>query len=252
MQTSLSKTDLRLPQNTLQMHQSRTPMHHFHPCRFGPNRGRLSRISAFLRSPWKPIAGNTRIGARPHTQETRMMNDARDIQTPPVEVGNNGKIIAAVAVALGFVAMGAFSYESGTWNSSPKQIVAAKSVTAPAPAPLASAEPSVTAPSPTNDLPPLPEKSAEAKPAPAATAPAKTPPMRIARAQIPAVTPQVPAALETPAEPQVNNSAQAAPAPAAPADQVASPATESAPAAVEAAPAPVAPEQPAAEPAPAQ
>jgi hypothetical protein len=38
-----------------------------------------------------------------------MMNDARDITTPPVEVGNNGKIIAAVAVALGFVAMGAFS-----------------------------------------------------------------------------------------------------------------------------------------------
>ncbi len=40
-----------------------------------------------------------------------MMNDARDFTTPPVEVGNNGKVIAAVAVALGFVAMGAFGYE---------------------------------------------------------------------------------------------------------------------------------------------
>ena len=128
-----------------------------------------------------------------------MMNDARDVTTPPVEVGNIRKIVAAVAIALGFVAIGAYSYESGTWNSSPKQIVAANSVTAPAP--LASVPPSVTAPLPTTDLPPVPEKSAEAKPAPAAAAAAvtKTSPLRIARAQIPAVTPQVPPAPETPA-----------------------------------------------------
>ena len=129
-----------------------------------------------------------------------MMNEARDIQTPPVEVGNKGKIITAAALAIAFVAAGAYGYESGAWNSSPKQIVAAKPATA-APEALASAPQSVTPPLPTNDLPPVPQKSAEAKPAPApaAAAPAaKTPPMRIARAQTPDVTPQVPAAPAAP------------------------------------------------------
>jgi hypothetical protein len=80
--------------------------------------------------------------------------------------------------------------------------------------------------------------------------------VRIARAQDPTATTQIPAARETPAvEPQVNNSTQTAPAPAAPAEnnaeQVAPQDVNTAPPAAEAAPAPVAPEQ-AAEPAPVQ
>ena len=142
-----------------------------------------------------------------------MLNDFREITTPPVETGSTGKIIAAIVVVLGFGAIGAYTYETGTWNSSPKQIVASKQISSPAP--LASAEPSVAPPQETADLPPAP---APVKNVPAPTPPqaAATPPVRVARAQTPApALPQAPAA-----QPPGNVSAPTSPQAAAPSENI--------------------------------
>lgn len=68
-----------------------------------------------------------------------MMNDLR-APMPSAEMGSTPKIVVALVVALGFGAIGAYSYGTDTWNSQPKQIVASKEV--PPPAPLDNAAPS--------------------------------------------------------------------------------------------------------------
>jgi hypothetical protein len=58
-----------------------------------------------------------------------MMNDWRD--PPPYTVENNNrstKLVAAVIVAVGFIGIGTFAYETGTRNSQPVQPVASKAV----------------------------------------------------------------------------------------------------------------------------
>jgi hypothetical protein len=52
------------------------------------------------------------------------MSDMRGHETPEVESGNTGKIVAAVAVALMIGAAGAYTYGTGMWNSPPKQVLA--------------------------------------------------------------------------------------------------------------------------------
>jgi hypothetical protein len=124
-------------------------------------------------------------GSRKPGETSMMMNDLREGPMPPAEMGSTPKLVAALVVALGFGAMGAYSYETGTWNSSPKQVVASKDVSPPAP--LDNATPSDEALQSAADLPPA------APPAPlkdvAAQAPAKAtaaaPPVRVARAQAP-------------------------------------------------------------------
>ena len=122
-----------------------------------------------------------------------MMKDVRGVTAPTEEKDNTTKIVAAFVVALGFGAIGAYSYETGTWNSAPKSIVASNPV-------MPAAAPDVTAPQATQDLPPLPAKNTS--PQPVKSTPAETdkdpgasqkrattetpPPMRIARAQTPA------------------------------------------------------------------
>ena len=108
------------------------------------------------------------------------MNDLRENPIPPVEQGSTPKIVAALVVALGFGAMGAYSYETGTWNSQPKQVTAAQ---VPSPEPVASATPSEPPLQSAADLPPAPVKNIPAQTSPQAAAP---PPVKIARAQIPA------------------------------------------------------------------
>ena len=129
------------------------------------------------------------------------MNDLRENPMPPVEQGSTPKIVAALIVALGFGAIGAYSYETGTWNSQPKQMVASQQL--PSPEPLVSAAPSETPPQSIADLPPAPVKNVPAQPSPQAAA---APPVKIARAQIP-----------PPALPQI---VQASPEVAAPAGSV--------------------------------
>lgn len=144
-----------------------------------------------------------------------MMNDLREGPMPPAEMGSTPKIVAALVVALGFGAMGAYSYETGTWNSPPKQVVASKDI--PPPAPLDNATPSDAALQSAADLPPA------APPAPVkdvpAQAPAKAaavaPPVRVARAQAPE-----PALAQSPA---AQPPASAAPEVAAPAATITEP-----------------------------
>src|SRR5258705_2688895 len=108
-------------------------------------------------------------------QETAMMmNDLRETPTPPVDGGSTPKIVAALVVALGFGAMGLYTYEAGTWSSAPKYAAASKPVAAsesgagaaPSDAPLPS----------TTDLPPAPLKSADLPPAPVKNVAAQTSP----------------------------------------------------------------------------
>jgi periplasmic protein TonB len=162
-----------------------------------------------------------------------MMKDLREVPMPPAEMGSTSKIVA-LAIALVFGAIGAYSYETGTWNSQPKQIVASKEV--PPPAPLGNAAPSEAAPPALADLPPAPVKNVPAQTSTQAAA--APPPVRVARAQTPApALPQASAAPPTesvsapaspeiaapatsipeqPASPPVNTPSQEAPAPEAP------------------------------------
>ena len=142
-----------------------------------------------------------------------MMNDLRETPAPPVDGGSTPKIVAALIVALGFGAIGAYSYETGTWNSQPKQVVASSQP--PAPESVASAAPSESPPPSLADLPPAPPP-APVKDIPAQTSPktAATAPVRVARAQAPAL-PQAPEA-----QPTANVSDPAAPAVATPAETV--------------------------------
>ena len=167
------------------------------------------------------------------------MNDLRENPIPPAEQGSTPKIVAALIVALGFGAMGAYTYETGTWNSQPKQVAASQQL--PSPEPLASAAPSEALPQSAADLPPPPVKNIPAQTSPQATA---APPVKIARAQIPA--PALPQSAQ--ASPEV--SAPAANIPEQPVPQVStiSPPVNTPP---QEAPAQNAPEQPA-EAAPAQ
>lgn len=54
-----------------------------------------------------------------------MMNDVRGNITPVETTGKTEKIVAAVIVALGFGAVAAFAYETGSGTSQPKQVAAA-------------------------------------------------------------------------------------------------------------------------------
>jgi hypothetical protein len=167
-------------------------------------------------------------------ETSMMMNDLREGPMPPAEMGSTAKIIAALVVALGFGAMAAYSYETGTWNSAPKQVVASKDV--PPPAPLDNATPSDAALQSAADLPPA-APPAPVKDVPAqASAKAAAPAIKVARAQAPAPSlsqapaaqaspepaapvasiPEPPAAQTTPAP--VDTPPQEAPAPAAPAE----------------------------------
>jgi hypothetical protein len=158
-----------------------------------------------------------------------MMNDLREAPMPPAEMGSTPKLVAALVVALGFGAMGAYSYETGTWNSPPKQIVASKDVSPPAP--LDNATPSDATLQSAADLPP------EAPPAPvkdvAAQAPAKAaaaaPPVRIARVQAPEpAVPQSPTA-QPPAPAASEVAAPAANIPEPPAQSIVTSPTVNAP-----------------------
>ena len=177
-----------------------------------------------------------------------MMNDVRDHVAPVETTGKTEKIVAALIVALGFVAVGVFAYETGG-RGIPQPKVAAVHEQAPPPAPLADATTSVTPPQSTAELPPLPDLPAAApavkdsapKAAAAKTAsqPAPTPSVRVARAPSPA--PQAPAApppvvaeaapavappvvnIPEPAAPQESPAPVSAPAQEAPAPDVAAP-----------------------------
>jgi hypothetical protein len=180
-------------------------------------------------------------GSKKPGETSMMMNDLREAPMPPAEMGSTPKIVAALVVALGFGAMGAYSYETGTWNSPPKQVVASKDVSPPAP--LDNATPSDAALQSSADLPPA-ALPAPVKDVPATQAPAKAaaaaPPVRVARAQAlepalpqsPGAQPPAPAASEvaapaanipeppaqnTIASPPVNTPTQEAPAQEAPA-----------------------------------
>jgi hypothetical protein len=121
-----------------------------------------------------------------------MMNDLRETPTPPVDGGSTPKIVAALVVALGFGAMGLYTYEAGTWSSAPKYAVASKPV--PPSESVASAAPSEAPLPSTTDLPPAPVKAADLPPAPVKNVAAQTsPPVRVARAQAPAIITSPPA-----------------------------------------------------------
>jgi len=140
-----------------------------------------------------------------------MMNDVREIRTPAsAEAGTAGKIVVAIAVALGFGAIGTYAFETGTTNSQPKQAVAADSVSSPAP--QLSALPSMPPPQPTADLPPSPAKNAPAQTSPQAAAPQ----VKLARVQAPA--PSVPHTKAAEAPKDV--STQTSPEATAPADNI--------------------------------
>jgi len=154
-----------------------------------------------------------------------MMNDVRGQITPVETTGKTEKIVAALIVALGFVAIGAVAYETGSGNSQPKQVAAHEQVPAPAP----QTDVASSAPQSTADLQPTPDVPAAA-PAPKAAAPTEkaaaltlkapektpseakpTPPVRVARA--PDSAPQAPAA-------QPGVSAEASAQIAAPAEKI--------------------------------
>ena len=152
-----------------------------------------------------------------------MMNELRDPPNSAAETSNSPKIVAAFLVALGFGAIAMYSYETGTWNSQPKQIVASKEAPPPAPvdnaapseAPLQSAADLPPAPPPAavKDIPAQPVKAVATQKAPAAPA------VRVARAQAPAPeSPQIPAA-----QPSANISAPATLEVAAPAATIPEP-----------------------------
>lgn len=165
-------------------------------------------------------------GSKKPGETSMMMNDLREGPMPPAEMGNTAKIVAALVVALGFGAMGVYSYETGTWNSPPKQVVASKDV--PPPAPLDNATPSDAAPQSAADLPPAPPpapvKDVPAQ-APAKAASAAAPPVRVARAQAPEpALPQSPAAQPpAPAASEVATPAANIPEPPAAQNTVTSP-----------------------------
>src|SRR6185436_10061146 len=221
---------------------------------------RPCRNSAFICS-----IGN-RAGSHAYSSSIRntkgrdapMMNDVRGHISPVETTGKTEKIVAAMVVALGFGAVGAFAYFGG--NSPPKQIAAVQEQV-PVPAPQIDAAANVPPPStgelqPTPDLPviaPPPKATAPTEKAAALTkAPAKAPAeakpapsTRVARVQVPDPTP-APAPPSVAAEAAVVAApAEIAPAPAAPQE---APVVESAPAeqapAAEAAepPAPAAPQ----------
>jgi hypothetical protein len=140
-----------------------------------------------------------------------MMNDLRQAPMPPEEMGSKQKIVAALVVALGFGAMGAYSYETGTWNSPSKQIVASKEV--PPPAPVDNATPSEAPLQSAADLPPAPPPApVKDVPAQASAKASAAPAIKVARAQAP-----VPSLSQAPAvQPADTISAQASPEPVAP------------------------------------
>jgi len=163
-------------------------------------------------------------GSKKHPGETSMMmNELRDPPNSAAETSNSPKIVAAFLVALGFGAIAMYSYETGTWNSQPKQIVASKETPPPAPvdnaapseAPLQSAADLPPAPPPAavKDIPAQPVKAVATQKAPAAPA------VRVARAQAPAPeSPQIPAV-----QPSANISAPATLEVAAPAATIPEP-----------------------------
>src|SRR5258707_1986675 len=111
-----------------------------------------------------------------------MMNQLRDPSNSAVETSNSPKIVAAFLVALGFGAIGAYSYETGTWNSPPKQIVASKET--PPPAPVDNATPSEAPLQSAADLPPAPPPApVKDVPAQASAKAAPAPAIKVARAQ---------------------------------------------------------------------
>ena len=137
---------------------------------------------------------------KPPGETSMMMNQLRDHSNSAVETSNSPKIVAAFLVALGFGAIGMYTYETGTWNSQPKQILASKET--PSPAPVASAAPSEAPSQSAADLPPAPPPAA-VKDIPAQpvkeVAAQKAPAVRVARAQAPAPeSPQIPAAQASP------------------------------------------------------
>jgi hypothetical protein len=70
------------------------------------------------------------------------MDNLRGINTQ-VETGNAGKIIGALVVALAIGAVGAYTYETGMWKSSPRQIVPNRDLPSPG---LPSAVPTLVPP----------------------------------------------------------------------------------------------------------
>jgi hypothetical protein len=171
------------------------------------------------------------------------MDDVRGHVTP-VETGIKEKIVAALIVAVGFGAIGAYAYESGAMSSQIKQVAAVEQVAPPAPQPTEASSvvppPQATAalPSPL-DLPLAPAEKAPAKnenaraQTPSQAAP--TPPVRVARAQAPTPSIQAPSPVSAEAAP-----AETIPAQPAPQGSIASPPAN----APQDAPAPEAVEQP--------
>src|SRR5258708_22779169 len=157
-------------------------------------------------------------GSKNPGETSMMMNDLREAHMPPAEMRNTPKIVVALVVALGFGAIGAYSYETGTWNSPPKQIVASKET--PPPAPVDNATPSEAPLQSAADLPPAPPPApVKDVPAQASAKAAPAPAIKVARAQASAPSlPQAPAA-----QPAATISAQASPEPAAPAASIPEP-----------------------------
>ena len=69
----------------------------------------------------KVETGNTgKIVGAPETT----IGEMRGFEPSEGETGNTGKIVAAVIVALMISTVGAYTYETGMWNSQPKQVMA--------------------------------------------------------------------------------------------------------------------------------
>jgi hypothetical protein len=179
-----------------------------------------------------------------------MMNELRERPMPAVENGATPKIVAAALVVLGFGALGAYSYESGTWSSQPAKTLVSQQVAPPAP--LASAAPSdATSPQSTAaDLPPPPvsepvkETTAPVKQAaaPAASKPDTAPAVKVARTQAPAPAQRTASVQQPAVQPEIAAPAATAPEPPAAQSAPVSPPVNAAP---QEAPAQAAPEQPA-------
>jgi hypothetical protein len=185
-----------------------------------------------------------------------MMNELREGPMPEVENGATPKIVAAALVLLGVAAIGAYSYETGTWSSAPTQAAASQPAT-PAAA-VASAAPSDTTPpqSTAADLPPPPvsepvkETAAPVKQAAAPTASKSdtAPAVKVARTQAPAPAQRTASVQQPTVQPEIAAPAPAAAEPPAPQTAPVSPTVTAAPQEAPAQPAPEQPAEPAAAP----
>ena len=62
------------------------------------------------------------------------MSDLRGPKTH-VELGNAGKIVGAVVIAIAVGVVGVYSYEAGMWKSLPKEVVTSEELPSPGPLP---------------------------------------------------------------------------------------------------------------------